>query len=61
MGKYRTQQLFMCPYCDIAGWFKRGERDAHIAKSHPDKSAIKGTGYKEWLQRFSASEENNER
>lgn len=47
MGKYRTQQLFVCPYCNIAGWLKRGQRDGHINKSHPDKPVIYGTGIEE--------------
>lgn len=55
LGKYRTRQLFMCPYCNIVGWFKRGDRDAHIKKSHPGKPSINGSGYKEWIERFHAS------
>lgn len=57
MGKYRTQQLFICPYCNIAGWFKKGQRDAHIVKSHPDKPIVKGSGHKEWLEHFYNGEE----
>jgi hypothetical protein len=49
MGKYRTQQLFVCPYCNIAGWFRRGQRDNHINKSHKDKQSISGTGIDERL------------
>ncbi len=49
MGKYRTQQLFVCPYCNIAGWFRRGQRDSHISKSHKDKQSISGTGIDERL------------
>lgn len=52
MGKYRTEQLFMCPYCSIAGFFKRGQRDAHVSKSHPDKPKVEGTGIQEVLQRI---------
>jgi len=44
MGKYRTQQLFTCPYCSLAGWFRRGQRDKHISKSHPGKPQIYDTG-----------------
>lgn len=47
MGKYRTQQLFVCPYCNIAGWFKRGQRDKHVSKSHAGKAPVHGTGLKE--------------
>ncbi len=56
MGKYRTQQLFVCPYCNIAGWFKRGQRDKHISKSHADKKPIPGTGIEE---RFAEMVERN--
>jgi hypothetical protein len=47
MGKYRTQQLFVCPYCNIAGWFRRGQRDKHVSKSHAGKAPVYGTGIKE--------------
>lgn len=49
MGKYRTQELFCCPYCRIAGFFKRGQRDNHIRKSHPGKLPIEGSGITEKL------------
>ena len=52
MGKYRTQQLFVCPYCNIAGWFKRGQRDKHISKSHPDKPFVCGPGVDERFARM---------
>jgi hypothetical protein len=52
MSKYRTQTLFMCPYCSIAGFFKRGQRDAHVRNSHPDKLKIEGTGWDEKLRKF---------
>ena len=52
MGKYRTQTLFMCPYCSAAGFFRRGQRDAHIKKSHPGEKEIKGTGWDETLKKL---------
>lgn len=30
----------------------RGQRDAHIKKSHPDKPAIQGTGIGERIERI---------
>ncbi len=51
MGKYRTQQLFICPYCNLAGWFKRGQRDKHISKRHPDKPFVYGSGIKELFKK----------
>lgn len=52
MGKYRTQTLYVCPYCNIAGWFKRGQRDAHVSKSHSGEEPIKGTGIGERLEKI---------
>lgn len=46
MGKYRTKQCYFCPYCNLIGWFKRGDRDAHVKKSHPDKPKVEGSGIK---------------
>jgi hypothetical protein len=60
MGKYRTQQLFICPYCNIAGWFKRGQRDKHISKSHPDKESIHGTGIKETFAGMTSTSPNKD-
>lgn len=60
MGKYRTQQLFICPYCNIAGWLKRGQRDKHISKSHPDKESIIGTGIKEVFAEMDKASSNKD-
>jgi hypothetical protein len=52
MGKYRTKTLYVCPYCNIAGWFARGQRDAHVKKSHPGKKKIEGTGIQERIEKI---------
>jgi len=59
MGKYRTQTLFMCPYCSAAGFFRRGQRDAHVKKSHPDQKKLKGTGWDETLKKLRETDETN--
>ena len=37
MSKYRTQNFVRCPYCNMAGFSKKGQMVAHIKKSHSDK------------------------
>ena len=44
MGKYRTQQVYFCPYCSLAGWLTHTARDNHVRKSHAGKPIPKGVG-----------------
>jgi uncharacterized C2H2 Zn-finger protein len=37
MGRPRHFEVYFCPYCNIAGWRRKGEIVAHVKKSHGKK------------------------
>ena len=32
--KHITQDMYHCPFCNLAGWQRKGEFEAHLRKSH---------------------------